>query len=514
MKKIFVYTLMLGCWLVACKKNDSPVITPAMVNNAASIYPAPPAKWFGGAKPYYSPAGFVGDVMPYYEKDSFHVFYLHDARDGASGFHPWSKFTTSNLVSYQYDGVMIPYGGTSDQDLALGTGSIVKAGSTYYAYYSGFNPNFSGSGGKFRDVTLLATSKDLNSWQKVPGFIIKPETANGYDFHEYRDPYVFYNAEKNQYWMLVGGRKDSKAVVMLYTSSDPATGSWQLQNPLYTDAAYYIPETPQLLKWGNVWYLFFSENSVENVTRYRMATSSAGPWTTPVNDKLDGQYMYASKVASDGTNTYLFGWCPTKGGSSDQGNRDFGGNLVVHQLMQNSDGTLKVGLPANIEKSFTRNEPLNLVLKQKDIQFENNAASFKNNPQEAVVLFDRITGKHKITATISNIVPGAEFGFVFGMDKAIQNTNYYKLNFNESNDLLSGLRIGNNSPSTDGKVNLVLEAGKDYEVTIIIDGSVCVVYVNNQVALTSRIYALNNNQWGLYASKGNIIFKNIQLTGL
>ncbi len=515
MKQQIFGWLFIACGLfAACKKDNDTTITPADVSNAADIYPTPPAKWFGGANPYYTPAGFVGDVMPYYEGDSFHVFYLHDARDGASGFHPWSKFTTSNLTSYTYDGVMIPYGKTSDYDLALGTGSIVKVADTYYAYYSGYNPNFNGSGGKYRDNILLATSKDLTNWQKQPSFILKPETTNGYNSLEFRDPYVFFNDEKNEYWMLVCGRQYDKAAVMLYTTTDPSANNWQLKDPAYTTSDYYVPETPQMFKWGSFWYLVFSENSVENVTRYRVASSSSGPWATPANDKLDGQYMYASKVASDGTNHYLFGWCATKSGSSDAGSRDFAGNLVVHQLTQNNDGTLNVLAPANIENSFKQNQPLNLVLKQENVGYDNNNISFPASDEESFITYDRIAGEHMITATISNIQAGAEFGFVFGMDKALGNTNFYKIDFSETDHAVSGLSVVANTPIVNGKVPLALEPGKDYQLKIIIDGSVCVIYVDDKVALTSRIYSINNNLWGLFANKGSVEFKNIQLFGL
>lgn len=515
MKRNNFFALIVVCgFFAACSKDKITNLTTADVNNTADIYPAPPAKWFGGANPYFSAAGFVGDVMPYYDKDSFHVFYLHDARNGAAGFHPWSKFTTTNFTNYNYNGVMIPYGGTTDYDLALGTGSIVKVNNIYYAYYSGFNNNFNGTGGKFRDNTLLATSNDLNNWKKVPGFIIKPETTNGYNQWEYRDPYVFFNTETNEYWMLVCGRKDDKAAVMLYTTTTPASNNWQLKNPVYTTGDYNVPETPQMFKWGNYWYLIFSENSVENTTRYRISSSSLGPWATPANDKLDGQYQYASKVASNGTNTYLFGWCPTKGGSSDGGGRDFGGNLVVHKLTQNTDGTINVTVPENVEKSFTKNQSLNLALKEQSIGFETNNVSFKSTTSDALLVFERIAGGHMITATISDVQAGAEFGFAFGLDKAALNPNYYKINFSETNNMLSGLSVRSNTPHTDGKVNLNIEPGKEYQLKIIISGSIAVIYIDNKVALTSRIYSINNNFWGLYASKGNVQFKNIQLFGL
>lgn len=511
--RTIIYTAILGwAFLSGCKKEEAPTITTADVTNSATVYPAPPAKWFGGAKPYYLQAGFVGDVMPYFEGDSFHIFYLHDARDGAAGFHPWNKFTTKDLTSYTYDGTMIPYGGTADQDLALGTGSIVKIGDTYYAYYSGFNPAFNGSSGKFRDVILQATSKDLTNWTKTAGFIIKPETENGYDSREFRDPYVFFNTEKGEYWLLQGGRKDGKAAVMLYTSAT-GTGAWQLKDPLYTDAAYYIPETPQLLKWGSTWYLIFSENSVENTTRYRTATSSSGPWTTPAADKLDGAYMYASKIASNSTDTYLFGWCPTKSGSSDGGNRDFGGNLVVHRLTQNSDGTLNVTVPAAVEGVFTKPLPLNLAIKRTDIAFEGTSVSFKNTSDEALILFERLNGSRMITATVSGVSAGSEFGFIFGMDKGLQRENHFRISLSEADDKVSGMTVVNNSPRTDGTVSLSLQPGTEHKLKLILQGSVCVLYVDDKVALTSRIYSANNNLWGFFARNGNIVFKDIKVSG-
>ena len=508
-KKIFCAIIIAGCFL-ACKKEETTNYTTEQVINGVNIYPAPPSKWFGGDRPYFTRAGFVGDVMPYFEKDSFHVFYLHDARDGNSGFHPWSKFTTNDLLHYTYDGVMIPYGGSSDLDLALGTGSIVKSGDTYYAFYSGFNPAFNGSGGKFRDNILLAKSNDLSLWQKDPAFIIKPETTNGYNYWEFRDPYVFYNNEKKEYWMLVCGRKNDQAAVMLYTSTDVASGKWQLKDPLYTTSEYNVPETPQLFKWGNYWYLVFSENSAENSTHYRIATSSSGPWTKPANDKFDGQYMYASKVATDGTNYYLFGWCPTKSGAKDGGSRDFGGNLVVHQLTQNADGSLDVKNPATVESQYPKETGLALTLKEQSVGLEANNVYFPNREENAFIVFDRLAGDRMITATIGNVQAGAEFGFVFGMDKAVQNTSYYQLNFKQADNLLSGISINNNTPKTEGVVNLKLEAGKEYPVKIMINGSVCVIYVNNQVALTTRIYSANHMMWGLFGNKG-VSFKNIKV---
>ena len=515
MIKQIAQALLAGCFLMrGCKKNDITPIATADVNNKTDLYPSAPAKWFGGSNPYYLPAGFVGDVMPYYANDSFHLFYLHDARNGAAGFHPWNKFTTKNLTEYNYNGVMIPYGSATDYDLALGTGSIVKVGDTYCAYYSGFNPNFNGSGGKYRDNILMATSKDLNKWQKNPSFLMKPETTNGYNFWEFRDPYIFYNTEKNEYWMLVAGQKDNQAAVMLYTCTDPIKGNWQLKDPLYTTSLYKVPETPQLFKWGSYWYLLFSENSATNTTRYRIAASSSGPWTTPAQDQLDGAYMYASKFVSDGTNQYLFGWCPTKSGFTDMGNRDFGGNLVTHRLTQNADGTLNVSMPLSAENIFSSQLPLTVKLRPQQVSLDGNTVAFPNTTNASYyILFDRIEGKCMITATIADVGAGTETGFVLGMDPQLQNTNFYRLRLSTIDGLIAGEEVTNPKPRVDAQLPFNLAPGKEYKIKLVIDGSVCVLYINDQTALTTRVYSANHNLWGLYAKNGTVKIKELAVKG-
>lgn len=514
MKKIAIYICILTIAIATISCNQSEIVSmvPKDVNSIFSIYPTPPAGWYGGETPYYIPAEtWVGDVMPYYYNGTFHIFFLQDARTkGDPGFHPWSKFTTSDFVNYKYAGVMIPYGTTHDHDLALGTGSIIKIGDLFYAYYSGFNPRMP-SRGKYRDVILLATSKDLSHWHKKKNFIIKPVSANGYNKLVFRDPYVFYNDIKNEYWMLICGQKDGKATVMLYTSKNPITGNWQFEGSIYTDPNYVAPETPQEFKWGNYWYLIFSENTSKKTTHYRIARSPSGPWMKPKTDVFDGEFMYASKIEKGEDHTYLFGWVPTKTGATDYGSRMWGGNLVVHELKQQKDGTLRVVLPSTIEGLFTEAVPLKTILKPVNIKQTRSSFTFLDGGNNDIVLFDPITGKKMITATVSGIKQHSEFGFIFGVGKKAGDDKYYKINFDAGKGITSGMSINNNSSKIDASVKFLLSPGKTYQLKIVIEGSVCVVYLNHEIALTLRIYSMSNNFWGLYCSEGTVTFKNVKL---
>lgn len=52
-----------------------------------------------------------------------------------------------------------------------------------------------------------------------------------------------------------------------------------------------------------------------------------------------------------------------------------------------------------------------------------------------------------------------------------------------------------------------------YHVTMIVDQSVCVVYVNGQYAFTNRVYGMQRNPWSLFCSDGRVKISNVKLFG-
>ncbi|MEI6950722.1 glycoside hydrolase family 32 protein [Paraflavisolibacter sp. H34] len=506
-RKSFLSLCISAAALLGCSKNDAqPAEEPAASAGNTEVFPAPPSQWMSAnGVPYYS-AGWVGDVMPYFDNGKFHVFFLHDARDGKAGFHPIHKFETTDMVRYRYDGLMVDFSGKDDQDLAIGTGSVVKVGGTYYCYYTGHNYLFPGSG-KPKEGVMYATSKDLKTWTKKTGFNLTAPT--GYDRNEFRDPQVFFNTETKEYWMLVSTRAGGKAVVALFTSADPATDNWQLQAPLYTtdNDGYFMLECADVFQWGNQWYLFFSENNRERTTHYRVAPSSKGPWTRPANDVLDGEYFYAAKTASDGARRYAFGWTATKGNQSDNGNKEWAGNLVVHQLKQQPDGSLTVQAPAGVESLFKKEKPVTKVVSAGSVTQGSAGYSLQAGSH---VLFDRISGQKMITATIGGIQAGSEFGLVFGA-AATAGDAPYRIRISEADDRGSVVRLTAGSTVTESYVPVKIEPGKELQLKVVIGNSVCAVYLDDKTALSARIYSLPNNYWGLFSAKGNVEFKNLKL---
>jgi len=58
---------------------------------------------------------------------------------------------------------------------------------------------------------------------------------------------------------------------------------------------------------------------------------------------------------------------------------------------------------------------------------------------------------------------------------------------------------------------LHVQAGKPVQVTIYVDGSLCEVYLDQQVAMSARMYDHPEGEWGFFVQDGGVVFTEIRL---
>lgn len=102
------------------------------------------------------------------------------------------------------------------------------------------------------------------------------------------------------------------------------------------------------------------------------------------------------------------------------------------------------------------------------------------------------------------------FGFSFGACDDI--SEVYSISF----DLTSTNRWGmpslfmhqeNKQGTAKAELNftpLIVPTNKVFDIKIVMENSICVVYVNNHVAFTNRIYKMNQNPWTIFSDEGTI----------
>lgn len=445
--------------------------------------------------------GWVGDPMPFYENGKFHVFYLQDARDGAATFHPWYEATTTDFTAYEDNGEMIPCGTDDEQDGALGTGSVFKHNGIYYGFYTGHN-------GKLdpREKILLATSTDLKKWTKVEDFEIR--ASDGYDRNEFRDPVIIRDQASGTFRMLISTRADYKgswrAVIAQYSSTD--LRNWTLETPFYDDDKTFMIECPDVFTEGNYQYLIYSDID-DRMVHYKYRKTGTTEWSTPDRNSLDGIAFYAGKTASDGTNRYLFGWTPTRTANNDYSDFSWGGALVVHRLIQNADGTLKVTIADGIDSKLANAQALK-VTSDKGAQNQADTYTLTASSEKAFSVFDRQDGAYKIS-TVIKAASSTMFGFEFGACGTRKEV--FTLTFDLENNQLRQDKIEDGETETKTSVYLSVPANKEFNVSIVVENSVCVIYVNGEIAFSNRIYKMNQNPWAIFADNGSVTFTDLKL---
>lgn len=448
--------------------------------------------------------GWVGDPMPFYKDGTFHVFYLQDARDGAKTFHPWYKVNTTDLVSYTDEGEMIPCGTVEEQDGALGTGSVFEHNGLYYAFYTGHNGALDP-----REKILLATSADLKSWTKDESFAL--EASWGYDRNEFRDPIIIRDEATDTFRMLLSTRADYKgswrAVIAQYSSTD--LYNWTLEEPFYDDESTFMVECPDIFTQGGYQYLIYSDIN-DRMVHYKYRAAGSPDWITPANSALDGIAYYAGKTAYDGTNRYLFAWCPTRENHRDANPFGWAGSLVVHQLIQNQDGTLYTTIPQSISEKIAT-PAIVKITGSRDIHADGNTYKLSGTDAQDYIIFDRLAAKPtRITAKITAST-STRFGFELGA--CGNRREVYALTFDTEKDELQLNRVLRLAETSEmmTSVHLPKPSGNEYDVAILIENSVCVIYVNGQKAFTNRIYQMNQNPWGIFADNGEVTFSNLNI---
>jgi len=460
----------------------------------------------------------VGDVIPFYAHGEFKIFYLNLGRNpwNPGALPEWYLLGTQDFVHYK------EYGWSG---IRGGTGAILEVDGLYHMFSCVFPEN--------RQIICHATSRNLITWEKHPEDDFEADSAI-YEPGDWRDPFVFWNSDESEYWMLVAarqrGRHSRGGCVGLCVSSD--LKKWDARPPFYAPNVHVSAlECPDLFQIGDWWYLVYSTYTDRFVTHYRMSRSVNGPWLAPAEDTFDGRAFYAAKTISDGHKRYVLGWNPTRTQNHynwnppgfdgiDFNTWDWGGNLVVHELHQDRDGTLNVHIAESLAAMFDCEQPVQLhaVLGE----WSQSGSSYTAATPSGSVY--GTTGPLPTCCLIS-----AQFRF-----KA--NTRRLGLILRASKNLGQGYTLqiepdrgrvvfrsypfrdehGGKIPPYEVELERPLQVGPDqtYFLQLVVDESIGELYLNDQVAMSMRLYDLKEGNLVFFVADGEASFENISIRTL
>lgn len=298
---------------------------------------------------------------------------------------------------------------------------------------------------------------------------------------------------------------------------------WEIREPFWNPKLYVTHECPDLFQIGEWWYLVYSTFSERFVTHYRMSKSLSGPWTAPRNDAFDARAFYAAKTWSDGNKRYAFGWDPSKENGDDYGDWQWAGNLVVHELVQEQDGTLTVRIPETVSRHFSNEHAAVWGSRLGDWKESEEGIAAAADETFSCISAGSMPETCKISARLSFSEGTRSCGIMLRASEDNNDAYYIRLE-PLHNRLVFDMwprRIegemqwhlkGDHPHAVELEVPVELHADTNYNIEIVVENSVCVVYLADQVAMTTRLYNLKTGNWGCFVQEGRANFEQASIS--
>ncbi len=448
----------------------------------------------------------IGDLIPFFWQGEYHLFYLPRAPEGR---HCWGHLVSQNLLDWEELPDAIAPSNDSNAPDAVGcwTGSVVEHEGVFHCFYTGFNPQ-----SRYPQTVCHATSNDLIHWQKdETNPVIVPDEL-WYDPNDWRDPFVFFNPEADEFWMLICARDkrvtfERRGCVALATSSD--LQDWQVHEPLWSGGVCWAAECPDAFRLDNRWYLVYSHG----VTRYRWSGRLGNLWHASFPDTFDTEFVAAAKTLFDGKRQILFGWIGTLEGENDLGARQWGGHMALpRELVPQPDGSLAVKLPGEFENWLAENSTPFKFQNCEPLcgrwQLDENIATSDSLNGVSVLRCD-VPADFFLRATIVPQGRAVEFGFLLRMGDG----KGHKLVVDKNRiALMRWSSWGDIEPKVSRPISW--REGESLKVHLIVNGSIVEVFVGDTVSLASRIYEPQQGWLGFYSANGIVEFCQAKIAPL
>ena len=446
-----------------------------------------------------------GDLMPFYENGVYTFIYLYK--------YCIYAVETKDFVHYDNFRIVLQNGTPQEQDWHAATGSVCKCKDQYYFYYTGFCEGNRGKEGKYEQAILRAVSRDMISWEKDKEFMFCPDEEHFAGRH-WRDPHVFWNKALGKYSMQVtacekDGEENRSGCTAVYVSDDIL--NWEYYNTICSPGIYPTLECQDCFEINGKWYLTYSSYEKQWETKYKVADAFEGPWITPAwDDKFDGRDFYAAKTVFDGKHRYLVGWQSIRKDCKNDSPYVWGGNVVVHELVQRKNGELGVKMPDTIRQAFTSPLERNVVVKRGEwdtgkIISGKAAAGFgliELSPMKNVCL---------IKATLKWTKDTHAVGIMFHIDGE-KMEQWCQLRLELSHNRIALEKSGKTEKDQffDEERPIHFREDQYAEITVLTSNDIIVVYVDD-VALCGRCYNYSVGNAGVFVEYGEVQVKKFEV---
>lgn len=457
-------------------------------------------------------------------KGTYHLFYQHNPLEAKWGPMYWGHAVSTDLVHWEHRPIALePTPNSPDED-GCWSGCAVNDNGIPTIIYSG-NRRSGGSGNNaggnnaggnnavYEQRCCLATSPDdLQSLVKYAGNPVIARLPAGYDVAQYRDHCVWHDGVRwNQ---LIGASlRGQGGAVFLYQSAELLrweligpilVGDLERSNPLWSGTMW---ECPDLIPLGEKHALVISAYAPDELpgfTGYFLGEYHEGRFIPESFQKMDlgdREFYAAQSFVNDDGERIQFGWLGETRPEADCLKAGWAGTLSLPRLLTlRPDGRLGVEPHPAVE-----------TLRGAGRRFEGLTV-------DSTVLDLDLSGAalelHAVFAVEPPETSAARFGLqVFA---APDDSEVTEIAFDRRSGEIAVLRERSSRSAGCAKDpkggRAPLKPGDDLDLRIFLDHSVIEVYVNGQVAITSRVYPTSPlaRQVRLFAEDGRCQVKRLE----
>lgn len=431
-------------------------------------------------------SGVVGDIIPFYWKGVYHVFYLKGAG--------WGHLTSQDLVRWEElpDALEKGPDGAPDAENCW-TGSIVEKNGVFHLFYTGKNS----LDPKGDQKVMQATSTDLIVWAKRPedtfyadGTIYWSKSVNGpiddkqiYHHQAFRDPDVIWNEAESRWWMLLHAVKadGSMPVFARYVSDDLL--QWKPCEPLYVYPKEFSGDCPQMFFEQGKWHIIAADH------HYTWADAPGGPYQSTMQP-FDCGELFVPKSTSDGKRRILLGWIGDREGNRDSGKGVWGGVMsMARELYADAQGRLCQRPAREVMEAYNR--PV-LALPDDGIPLERLSV-----PRD-----------YMLHTTLASKTSQAKAVFHLRQPDEERSSGYRLAIDFDSKEIV----LGDNYRSY--KRVCDFDAAQPVDVRVFVIGTVIECFINNQYCFTMRAYDYADEGLSMESEGAEIAIRGFAVSGL
>lgn len=464
---------------------------------------------------YHAPGARTGDVIPKFIDGRYQLFYLKNWKkpEAPGSVHGWHRMESADLHHMSEETPVHVQGGTGD-----------------LVYWKGQWHLFSCIFPEGKQLVTHHISRDgsLDNWEYLKEDTFGPDGVI-YQLSDWRDPRIVYRQELGEFWMFLAARAvdghSQTGCVGLCVSKD--LQKWEYRPPVYYPERFNgALECPDVFRMGDWYYLIFSSYTNLFGTYYVKRRAGEESWRIPSNHRLDGRAFYAAKTAGNGEERYLFGWNPTKEENifgfwpdglkaKDYRTWDWGGAMVIHRLSQQMDGDLGLSMPERKKRIFDSRIFGEILLSTKGWELEENKYKAVRSASQQMLLMQSLPEVCCIQAEIE-IKDACQAGVILQADETLKEGYYLYLEPDRRRLVFrSWLRMSEEGGKTfpydvELETPIRLTENGRYRLEILVEGSAATAYVNEEAALSFRMYDYQKRNLGLF-SFGRADFENITI---